>query len=94
VNESTRSSTAVTVVLIVLLAMTGAAAIVLLVPVHQLWLGILSATCAVVLLVVADRRLRWRGINEQREADSTTVSSVPRDTENGTNSTGSPETTR
>ncbi|MGW4528313.1 hypothetical protein [Amycolatopsis sp. NPDC004378] len=53
-------STPVTVLLIVLLAVAGGAAIVLLTGAHQLWAGLACAVVAVAALWAADRRLRRR----------------------------------
>jgi predicted PurR-regulated permease PerM len=53
-------STPVTLLLIVLLAVTGGAAIVLLTFAHQLWAGLACAVVAAAALWGADRRLRRR----------------------------------
>jgi hypothetical protein len=56
-----KPSTAVTTLLIAAAAVAGLGAILLLVPAHQLAFGTVAGAVTVVLLLVADRRLRRHG---------------------------------
>ncbi|RAS59395.1 hypothetical protein C8D87_1147 [Lentzea atacamensis] len=54
-------NTALTVVLLGLLAVSGTAAIVLVSVAHQLWIGAACAATTVALIMLCDQRLRRHG---------------------------------